>query len=46
MIERIKDEKEIVDKKIQRRSEVEKKRVKKTKPNNREKKIGERERKG
>lgn len=44
MIERIKDEKEIVDTKIQKRQgEVEKKMVKKTKTNNREKKIVERE---
>jgi hypothetical protein len=44
MIERIKDEKEIVDTKIHKRQgEVEKKMVRKTKTNNREKKIGERE---
>lgn len=46
MIERIKDEKEIVDTKIpKRQGEVENKMVRKTKTNNREKKIG-RERKG
>jgi hypothetical protein len=42
MIERIKDEKEIVDTKIQKRQGG-KKMVKKTKTNNREKKIVERE---